>query len=136
MKEQALLFRFHQEEQALQAQDTLAELGYDASLAGHASIQVHVDHQDLTSALEICQSYGGQLQEQDHASELQLLQSAYDLEEIQIPAHTINEDWSEEYMNGSHTFPQTDQDSRGLHNNNDDGSREAPDGGFSGSIRA
>jgi len=57
---------------------------------------------DLTSALEICQSFGGSLVERSAGEAVEAYSSAYALDEggINIPAHIVNEDFSDEYLEG------------------------------------
>jgi hypothetical protein len=100
-----IFFEFNQERDALLALDTLEELGYSPSLLPHSvnpTLHIHVDDQDLTSALEISQAHGGKLVEKsDSSAESQVLAMAYDLEgSIRIPAHVVNEDWSDDYASG------------------------------------
>jgi hypothetical protein len=100
-----IFFEFNQERDALLALDTLEELGYSPSLLTHSvkpTLHIHVDDQDLTSALEICQAHGGKLVEKSDASaETEVLAMAYDLEgSIRIPAHVVNEDWTDDYASG------------------------------------
>lgn len=97
-----IFFEFAQERDALLAMDTLEELGYKPDLLerpAKPTVHIHVDAQDLTSALEIAQAHGGRLVEEEQAqSEPATYAMAYDLEgSIRIPAHTVNEDWPEGY---------------------------------------
>jgi hypothetical protein len=100
-----IFFEFDQEKDALLALDTLEELGYKPLLQqGEASkplLHIHVDEQDLTSALEIAQAHGGRLvdRKESNVSEADVFAMAYDMEgsAIRIPAHIINEDWAEGY---------------------------------------
>lgn len=97
-----IFFEFAQERDALLALDTLEELGYKPELlpeTGRPTLHIHVDDQELTSALEIAQAHGGKLVErQQSRSEGDTYAMAYDLENsIRIPAHTVNEDWPEGY---------------------------------------
>jgi hypothetical protein len=101
----AIFFEFNQERDALLALDTLEELGYSPSLLNHTekpTLHIHVEDQDLTSALEISQAHGGKLVEKnDSNAETEVLSMAYDLEgSIRIPAHVVNEDWTDAYANG------------------------------------
>src|SRR5690242_3568309 len=101
MSSTPILFQFSSQDAALLAQDTLEELGYRVSRHSDASrptLHVIVDRHDLTSALEIAQAHGGELTEgigsyrEDEAYTL-----AYDPDGmVPIPAHTVNEDWSDE----------------------------------------
>jgi hypothetical protein len=97
-----IFFEFVQERDALLALDTLEELGYSPSLLTHfikPTLHIHVDDQDLTSALEICHAHGGELVEKsDSSAEKEVYAMAYDLEgSIRIPAHVVNEDWTDDY---------------------------------------
>ncbi|SEC50762.1 hypothetical protein [Paenibacillus sp. GP183] len=101
-----IFFEFDQERDALLALDTLEELGYSPSLLTHCikpTLHIHVDHQDLTSALEICQAHSGKLVEKNGSSaETEVFAMAYDLEgSIRIPAHVVNEDWTDDYASQS-----------------------------------
>ncbi|MCC3374820.1 hypothetical protein [Cohnella sp. REN36] len=89
----ALMFQFPQENNARLAYDTLEELGYEPHLHPGARLHIHVVNEDLTSALEIVQSFGGEMIERAAAEESSLTSAAYGLDCIPIPAHTVNEDW-------------------------------------------
>jgi hypothetical protein len=100
MNAQAIFFEFDQEKDALLALDTLEELGYSPKLHANMTkptLHIHLDNQDLTSALEVAQAHGGRLAErQETSKEAETFALAYnfDLENsIRIPAHTVNEDW-------------------------------------------
>ncbi|WP_261303818.1 hypothetical protein [Paenibacillus andongensis] len=96
-----IFFEFEKERDALLALDTLDELGYKPELLGgeKSTVHIHLDEQEITSALEIAQSHGGRLVERPQTeSEPAVYAMAYDLEgSIRIPAHTVNEDWSDSY---------------------------------------
>ncbi|OCT15970.1 hypothetical protein A8709_10135 [Paenibacillus pectinilyticus] len=96
-----IFFEFDQRRDALLALDTLEELGYKPELleAERATLHIHLDEQEITSALEIAQSHGGRHVDQPQLpSEQATYAMAYDLEgSIRIPAHTVNEDWSDSY---------------------------------------
>ncbi len=96
-----IFFEFEKGRDALLALDTLDELGYKPELLGgeKSTVHIHLDEQEITSALEIAQLHGGRLVERPQAeSESAIYAMAYDLEgSIRIPAHTVNEDWSESY---------------------------------------
>lgn len=108
----ALLFDFNNDESAALACETLKELGYDTVLHDGSRMHVHLEGSDLTSALEIAQSHGGQLVEQAQINSETITDSAYSLDVIPIPAHIVNEDWSSE-------FAELEQP-EGLHNRDDD----------------
>jgi hypothetical protein len=108
MDPSSILFQFEDRRSAYNAFDTLHELGYRPVIhteADRHQLHIHVDHSDLTSALEIVQAYGGTFVEQQNSteapqlSEHQAMQMSYYPNEqgISIPAHVINEDWTEEY---------------------------------------
>jgi hypothetical protein len=96
-----IFFEFDQTRDALLALDTLEELGYKPDLleGERATLHIHLDEQEITSAIEIAQSHGGRLVDRPQTqSEQATYAMAYDLEgSIRIPAHTVNEDWSESY---------------------------------------
>lgn len=102
MSSAPIFFEFDQERDALLALDTLEELGYEPTIqTGEAkpTLHIHVDNEDLTSALEIAQAHGGRLVEKRESQpEEGVFAMAYDMEgSIRIPAHIVNEDWSEDY---------------------------------------
>lgn len=109
MDPSSILFQFEDRRSAYDAFDTLHELGYRPAFNTEGDLHqlyIHVDHSDLTSALEIVQAYGGTFVEQrssetSRISEHQAMQWSYypNEEGISIPAHVINEDWTEEYAN-------------------------------------
>ncbi|MEX2461133.1 MAG: DNA/RNA helicase [Paenibacillaceae bacterium] len=102
MKFAPVYFQFAQKKDALQAYDTLYELGYNVEMLDHdhkehlPTLLLHVNQSDLISALEITQSHGGCLVEgKQAASELDVLTSAYALDDpgyIPIPAHAVNDE--------------------------------------------
>jgi hypothetical protein len=100
-----IFFEFEQEREALLALDTLEELGYKPNLLQDEkpTLHIHVDAQEITSALEIAQAHGGRLVERKQAqTESEAYAMAYDLEgSIRIPAHTVNEDWPDGYANAT-----------------------------------
>ncbi|MFD0694611.1 hypothetical protein ACFQZT_10955 [Paenibacillus sp. GCM10027628] len=100
-----IFFEFEQERDALLALDTLEELGYKPNLLTDSkpTLHIHVDDQEVTSALEIAQAHGGRLVERTQSQpEAATFAMAYDLEgSIRIPAHTVNEDWSESYASAA-----------------------------------
>ncbi|MBP1992379.1 hypothetical protein [Paenibacillus eucommiae] len=110
MKSLAIFFEFDKERDALLALDTLEELGYSPKLQEdrlRPTLHIHLDDQDLTSALEITQAHGGRLVEQAAINEGEsTFAMAYDLEDtIPIPAHVVNEDWTEDYSKDYNHFP-------------------------------
>jgi hypothetical protein len=106
MSSAPLFFEFDQERDALLALDTLEELGYEPRLLSETSkptLHIHVEGQDLTSALEIAQAHGGRLVEGEQSQlEAGVYAMAYDMEgSIRIPAHIVNEDWAEGYADST-----------------------------------
>lgn len=95
MNHASIMFQFPSDAAARLAFDTLLELGYDPQLHDGGRLHIHVIDEDLTSALEICQSHGGELLERAPAEEAALTNVSYGLDCIAIPAHLVNEDWTE-----------------------------------------
>jgi hypothetical protein len=93
----ALMFQFPDEPQARLAGETLEDLGYEPQLHEGGRLHIHVQDEDLTSALEIVQCYSGQLMEHAPAEVVVVTDIAYAMGDIPIPAHTVNEDWEEHY---------------------------------------
>lgn len=102
MSESPIFFEFPDSAARANALDTLTELGYHAHQTereGKPCVQLYIDHNDLTSALEIAQASGGVLLDTDTAvSEPDSYRLAYDLDAVPIPAHLVNEDWPESYF--------------------------------------
>lgn len=92
----AIMFDFSDNRSAELARDMLQELGYDPVMHNGSRMHIHVEGSDLTSALEIAQSHGGQLVEQAAIEEETITNTAYALNGITIPAHVVNEDWIHE----------------------------------------
>lgn len=109
----ALLFDFNDAQSASLACETLRELGYETVLHDGSRMHVHMEGSDLTSALEIAQSHGGQLVEQAQIDSEALTNSAYAMDVISIPAHIVNEDWPVGY--------EQSEEADGLHNRDEDG---------------
>jgi len=89
-----ILVQFREEDDTKLAMNALNELGYIAGMfdyGGKATLHVHVDNQDLTSALEIVQAYGGDLIEVNQGEVDKQYNEAYNLDTIPIPAHFVNE---------------------------------------------
>ena len=103
MNEAPIFFEFDQQRSAYLALDTLTELGYRPEFvdgAARPTLHIHVDKQDVASALEIAQAHGGRLAEQASSglTETDAFAMAYDLDEgIRIPAHVVNEDFTDSY---------------------------------------
>ncbi len=132
----ALLFDFNDDDSAALACETLRELGYETVLHEGSRMHVHLEGSDLTSALEIAQSHGGQLVEQAQIDADAVTGSAYSLDAIAIPAHLVNEDWASASAYADTEF------SEELHNRDDDADFNEeflPDPGtyghFSGDVR-
>ncbi|MCE5168644.1 DNA/RNA helicase [Paenibacillus profundus] len=98
MPEAAIRFRFTDAASAMLAFDTLEELGYTPAYDGdnHTELHVHVEKRDLTSALEIAEAHGGQLVEEADLTEVSVMNQAYGMDWIPIPAHVVNEDWADD----------------------------------------
>lgn len=102
LRHAAIQFQFADETSAHLAYETLQELGYEAvkDNARATELHIHVENQDLASALEIAGAYGGMLQEQKTMQELPF-EAAYAVQDcIAIPAHVVNEDWADGYAEG------------------------------------
>jgi hypothetical protein len=137
----AIQFAFQDEHDAAMAYATLNELGYLPVKNGD-HVHIHLERGDLTSALEIAMAHGGQLCSQAALQEESMLEGAYDMNAIPIPAHTVNEDWADAYaMEASEELghaPQAqlrNRDEAGA----DDGLFDPDDrsyGFFSGDVRA
>lgn len=97
MRESIIRFRFEQKGNAQLAYELMQELGYHPVMeTGDHVFHIHLNRQDLTSALEIAASYGGTLVEESGRRESMLLDDAYGIDMIPIPAHLVNEDWATE----------------------------------------
>lgn len=101
MSQAPIYFEFPDSASAAIAFDTLSELGYHAHATGRGDkpgVQLYIDHNDLTSALEIAQANGGVLMNTETTSEeSESYSMAYGLDSVPIPAHVVNEDWPESY---------------------------------------
>lgn len=114
MQSNAILFQFSDAKSASLACDLLQELGYEPEIPneqGSTLLNIPIERNDITSALEIAQAHGGQLVERaDHFSMEAADEIAYRLEDIPIPAHMVNEDWPESYATGIETeLPEDDE---------------------------
>ncbi|WP_068776913.1 hypothetical protein [Paenibacillus sp. FJAT-26967] len=94
MSDIPIFFEFPQEQALRLAYDTLCELGYSPGISmgtAKPTLHIHVEGQDLSSALQIAQASGGELRvsETEDYQETQLYNSAYDLDHIRIPAHLV-----------------------------------------------
>ncbi|WP_199622301.1 DNA/RNA helicase [Paenibacillus alkalitolerans] len=106
MYEDAIRFSFPNPDSAYDAFDTLQELGYAPVIdeeGAHPTLHIHVERSDVRSALEIAQMHGGQLLESAAAGEAERFEAVnpgIDIGAIDIPAHTINEDFTDDYASG------------------------------------
>ncbi|PZD95657.1 hypothetical protein DNH61_14155 [Paenibacillus sambharensis] len=130
----AVQFSFASSNEASMAYATLQELGY-SPVREEERVHVHIQQGDLTSALEIAMAHGGQLCGQAAIRDNMVIETAYDMDAIPIPAHTVNEDWAEAYA--------SDRPGNDELRNRDDAAADMefdPDGGeygfFSGDVRA
>jgi hypothetical protein len=102
----AIRFDFADRRAAQQAYETLEELGYEPRLqevGERTTVYVKVERNDITSALEIAQCFGGSYVDESRFREVDAYSEAYQMEaaeEIDIPAHLVNEDLTEDYMQG------------------------------------
>jgi len=96
-EDSAILFQFADNGSAEDASATLRELGYDPVVHEGGKLHVHMNGSDLTSALEIAMSHGGELMDKQPLDPLAVTGLAYGMDSIPIPAHTINEDWADSY---------------------------------------
>ncbi|MFD0676794.1 MULTISPECIES: hypothetical protein [unclassified Paenibacillus] len=102
MNAEAIFFEFDSVASAELAQSTLEELGYKSGVHSELSsptLHIQINHTELTSALEIAQAHGGRLIEHGQgAREIDAYTQAYNNENlISIPAHVVNEDWTDDY---------------------------------------
>ncbi|WP_028544689.1 hypothetical protein [Paenibacillus taiwanensis] len=94
MQQAVIRFQFSDAHSTALAYDTLDELGYHpVKEAAVNQLHIHVERQDITSALEIVEAHGGQLIEQAEMTEMSVINDAYGMDIIPIPAHVVNEDW-------------------------------------------
>lgn len=105
MSQAPIYFQFADAAAADLALDTLTELGYHAHVTdkeGKPAVQLYLEQNDLTSALEIAQANGGVLLDTDRsATAADTYRSAYGLDSVPIPAHVVNEDWPESYFSSN-----------------------------------
>ncbi|NDI35164.1 hypothetical protein [Chengkuizengella sediminis] len=102
MDKKPIIFEFEDRRSAFLALDTLEELGYEVFYHGDLSkptLHIHIEKNDLTSALEIIQAHGGTMVEKA-SDESNYINAAYGIEigQIPIPAHTVIEDLPEDYL--------------------------------------
>jgi len=95
-----IFFQFSEEREAQLALDTLQELGYEPGMTcldGKPAVHIHVENEDLVSALQIAQSCGGDLIQLSGEEEARFYDASYDLATIPLPAHLVNEDLPSEF---------------------------------------
>lgn len=95
MSSAPIFFQFGEDDDTKMAMDTLEELGYHTGVfdyEGKATLHVHLENQDISSALQIVQAYGGNLVEVSSGEEVKLYDEAYSMNTISIPAHLVNEE--------------------------------------------
>ena len=97
----SIYFQFDESQAVFTAAESLQELGFSVQFL--LQVPVHIHGGDLTAALEVAQSSGGRLAEVTEAvhfalAESSMLQQAYGLDGIRVPAHTVTEDLPEAYM--------------------------------------
>ncbi|CAM4476807.1 hypothetical protein [Paenibacillus tarimensis] len=130
----AVQFSFVSSSEASMAYATLQELGY-SPVREEERVHVHIQQGDLTSALEIAMAHGGQLCGQAAIRDNTVIETAYDIDAIPIPAHTVNEDWTEAYAGDTPGNEELRNQSGAAEDTDFD-----PDGGeygfFSGDVRA
>lgn len=98
MHRPAIKMSFPNFQSASGAFDMLQELGYAPEIAGAddaPEVSIHIEKHDVQSALEISQAYGGRLVPGEAAHR------HADFGDIDIPAHTVTEDFPEGYVAGS-----------------------------------
>lgn len=141
MEEPAIMVMFTDQTKARGAYDTLLELGYKPEMLGAGLMDVKIEQQDITTALEIVEVFEGKIQDENGKREKtspsfnggQDTEFAY----LSIPAHTVNEDLDEDYLSGLSDNPFGDaslEEERNYSNDHEDFG--AAYGGFSGSVKA
>lgn len=113
MDKKSIIFEFEDKRSAFLALDTLEELGYEVFYHAECSkptLHIHIEKNDLTSALEIIQAHGGTMVERA-TEENNYINAAYGIEkgQIPIPAHTVVEDLPEGYLSDNKTGEQKEQ---------------------------
>jgi len=101
MREPTVRLQFRRLEEAHEAFETLQELGYRPEMAGEGcnpEIDIHIENNDVQSALEIAHAFGGHLLENgaDRPARID-----FDPDDVSIPAHAVTEDFSERYLSGA-----------------------------------
>ncbi|EXX85066.1 hypothetical protein BG53_09640 [Paenibacillus darwinianus] len=131
----AVQFAFADQHDAAMAFATLHELGYSPVRNGD-HVHIHLERGDLTSALEVTMAHGGQLCGQAAMDNEAVIESAYDMDAIPIPAHTVNEDLPDLYMEAS---GELGDDGKRNRNDDDTDGLFDPDGSldfFPGDVKA
>lgn len=106
MYEDAIRFSFPNPSSAYNAFDTLQELGYEPVVdeeGEHPTLHIHVERSDVRSALEIAQAHGGEMLDTASVGDPERLVAAnpgFDVSGVDIPAHAINEDFTDDYLSG------------------------------------
>lgn len=155
MNDAAFLVQFENEQKARGAFDMLVELGYKPNMIGGGMMDVNIERQDVTSALEIIEAYGGEVQDDSNQQVHEALtpemnqMSDTEFAYMPIPAHTVNEDLDESYMEGYSDSPYgmessgydlaseaDDTEFAEEHNRTEDTEFGGSFGGFSGSVKA
>ena len=141
MEEPAIMIKFPDQTKARGAFETLLELGYKPEMLGSGLMDVKIEQQDITTALEIVEVFEGKIQEEN--SNRKGITPNFDANQdtefsyLSIPAHTVNEDLDEAYLSGLSDNPFRDtslEEERNYSNDHDDFG--AAYGGFSGSVKA
>lgn len=141
MEQPAIMIRFPNEEKAHGAFETLLELGYKPEMLEPGLMDVTIDQQDITTALEIVEVFEGKIQDHDD-SDRDMITPRFggnqdtEFSYLSIPAHTVNEDLDEEYLSGLSDNPYGDTYLEEERNYSRDTEIGAAYGGFSGSVKA
>ncbi|MBD7968842.1 hypothetical protein [Paenibacillus gallinarum] len=137
----AITILFPDQTKARGAFETLLELGYKPEMLGSGLMDVKIEQQDITTALEIVEVFEGKIQDENGNREgiIPNSDAKHDTEfaYLSIPAHTVNEDLDEAYLSGRSDNPFGDnflEEDRNYSNDHDDFG--AAYGGFSGSVKA
>lgn len=103
----AIRFSFPNVDSAIDAFETLQELGYEPVMeedtGGPPTLHIHVERSDVQSALEIVQTHGGEIVDTAPLGAMENVAEdgpGCNIEGRGLPAHTVNEDFSEAYMTG------------------------------------
>ncbi|WP_160036524.1 hypothetical protein [Paenibacillus sp. An7] len=141
VEEPAILTQFPDQTKARGAFETLLELGYKPEMLGSGLMDVKIEQQDITTALEIIEVFEGKIQDENGNRER--ITPSFDAKDdtefayLSIPAHTVNEDLDEAYLSGRSDNPFGNnflEEERNYSTDYDDFG--AAYGGFSGSVKA